>query len=150
MRALAALALLAVAAVAGAATALAHTAVVSTAPRDGARLARPPAVVAVTYGSPLAAAGEATVRGPGAAAAGTPRLRRADARTVVVPLCGGGPGRYDVAWTAVGADGHEVAGSVRFAVRGPAIVASLHELGALVLRAARALEITPAATADQR
>jgi methionine-rich copper-binding protein CopC len=136
--------------VAGAATALAHTAVVSTTPRDGARLARPPAVVAVTYGSPLEAAGEATVRGPGAAAAGTPRLRPADARTVVVPLRGLGRGRYEVAWTAVGADGHELAGSLRFVVRRPAIVAELHELGALVRRAARALETAPAATADQR
>jgi methionine-rich copper-binding protein CopC len=150
VRALVAL-LLAIAWAGGAATALGHTEVVSTAPRDGARLAAPPDAVVVTYGSPLAAAVEATVRGPGGAElAVKPRLDAGDARRVLIPLRGGGPGRFDASWTVVGADGHELAGSTSFVVRAPAIAAEVRELAALVRRAALALDAARRATAAQR
>jgi methionine-rich copper-binding protein CopC len=131
--------------------ALGHSEVVSTAPRDGARLAAAPDAVVVTYGAPLAAAVEAAVRPPGGAAlAVKPRLAAGDARKVVIPLRGGGAGRFAASWTVLGTDGHELAGSVSFVVRAPAIVAELRELAALVRRAAAALEAAREAAAAQR
>jgi copper resistance protein C len=133
--------LLAVAGAASAASALGHSEVVSTVPRDGARLAAAPDAVVATYASPLAAAVQATVRGPGGAPlAVKPRLDARDARRVLIPVRGGGAGRFDASWTVVGADGHELAGSVSFVVRATAIVVELRELAALVRRAAATLE----------
>ncbi len=119
MRALAALAL-AVVLTAGAGTALGHSDVVATAPRDGARLKAAPRAVTVTYASPLAAAVEATVRAPGGSARPVkPRLDARNARRVIVPVRGRGPGRYRASWTVLGTDGHELAGSASFVVRAP-------------------------------
>jgi methionine-rich copper-binding protein CopC len=149
-RALAAAAL-AVAWAGGAATALGHSGVVATVPRDGARLAAAPDAVMATYAAPLAAAVEATVRPPGGAElAVKPRLDARDARRVIVPLRGGGPGRFEATWTVVGADSHELAGSTSFVVRAPAIAAEVRELAALVRRAALALDAARRATAAQR
>jgi hypothetical protein len=143
--------LLAVAGAGPAATALGHSEVVSTVPRDGARLAAAPDAVVATYASPLAAAVQATVRGPGGAAlAVKPRLDARDARRVLIPVRGGGAGRFDASWTVVGADGHELAGSVSFVVRAPAIAARVRELGALVRRTALALDAARRAAAAQR
>ncbi len=93
------------------------------------------------YASPLAAAVNASVRGPGGAElAVKPRLDARDARRVVIPVRGGGTGKFEVSWTVVGTDGHELAGSTSFVVRAPSIAAEVRELAALVRRAAAALE----------
>ena len=150
MRALAALAL-AVVLTAGAGTALGHSDVVATAPRDGARLKAAPRAVTVTYASPLAAAVEATVRAPGGSARPVkPRLDARNARRVIVPVRGRGPGRYRASWRVLGTDGHELAGSASFVVRAPAIMAELREVAALVRRAALALDAARRAAAAQR
>ena len=150
MRALAALAL-AVVLTAGAGTALGHSDVVATAPRDGARLKAAPRAVTVTYASPLAAAVEATVRAPGGSARPVkPRLDARNARRVIVPVRGRGPGRYTASWTVLGTDGHELAGTASFVVRAPAIADAVRELAALVRRAALALDAARRAAAAQR
>jgi len=148
-RALAA-AVLALAWAGGAAAALGHSEVLSTVPRDGARMTAAPDAVVATYAAPLAAAVEATVRGPGGALAAKPRLDARDARRVVIPLRGDGPGRFDASWTVVGADGHELAGRTSFVVRFPAIADAVRELAALVRRAALALDAARRAAAAQR
>lgn len=141
-RALAALAA-AVACAALAVPALGHTEVAATSPRDGARLAAAPARIVVTYASPLGAAREAVVRGPGPAAAGPARLDPGDARRLVIPLRSGAPGPYEASWTVLGADGHQLAGALAFTVRGD-VLPEVERLGALIVATARRLSAAAA------
>jgi CopC domain len=91
--------------------------------------------VTVTYAAPLAAAGAARVVAGGRDVAGTARLDPGDARRLVIPLTAAGPLAYRATWTAIGADGHSLAGATSFTVRAPPAVAAAHRL-ALRLREA--------------
>jgi methionine-rich copper-binding protein CopC len=123
---------------AAAGAASAHTEVASTRPADGAVLAAAPRQVVVTYGAPVAGAGEASVRVEGRdALAGPARLAPSDARRLVVPVePGSGAGRYAVRWTVTGADGHDVTGELAFRVRVRPLAADIRALAAALEPAA--------------
>lgn len=100
------------------AAASAHAVLVSSDPADGARVERAPAAVRLVFD-------EAVTLPPGATAVLSSTGARVDAGgpreagdTVIVPLQAAVPaGVYSVSWRVVSADGHVVAGSIRFGVR---------------------------------
>lgn len=134
-RTAAALAVAACAWLAAAGGASGHSAVVATAPADGAVLDRAPRAVRVTHSSPLGAPGTAAAEG--AELSGPPRLDPRDASILVIPLRPGPAGVVEVSWVPRGADGHELPGSVSYRVRGGAGWGEVVELGAAMVAAAR-------------
>jgi methionine-rich copper-binding protein CopC len=122
-----------------AAPAAAHTSVERVEPAEGATVRAVPAQVRVTYGAPLASATSAAALVGSRDVAGAPRLDRADARRLVIPLRDGGPGAYRVSWEVVGADGHALTGSTTFRARPSGAVLAAHRVGARAASAARAL-----------
>lgn len=101
--------------VVGAATpALAHNSLVSSDPRNGARLTKAPAAVRLTFLAKLdPRATQVTITDPAGtrAEAGRPAV---DGRTVTVALRTGPAGQYTVAYQVPSSDGHPVRGKVRF------------------------------------
>jgi copper transport protein len=98
------------------AAAFAHADAVDTNPRNGAVLARAPALVSVRFNDAVRVApGNAAVRNGGASVlAGRPRTR---GRQLVLPLRGGlRHGDYSVRWSAVSDDGHIIQGVLAFSV----------------------------------
>jgi copper resistance protein C len=96
--------------------AAAHNSLTGSDPKDGARLARPPAVVRLVFLSRLDPASTAvTVTGPDGrtAQAGSPRF---DGPRVVIPFAPGPAGRYTVSYEIVSSDGHPVKGAIGFTV----------------------------------
>jgi methionine-rich copper-binding protein CopC len=97
----------------------AHTEVVATSPKAGARTAKAPARVTVTF-SAVIRGGTIVVRAPGGAivSRGPGGRDPANAKRLRVGLRTGlGSGRYTVRWTVDGADGHRQRGTFRFTVR---------------------------------
>jgi copper resistance protein C len=100
--------------------AAAHNSLISSDPKDGARLARTPAQVRLVFLSRLdpASTTVAVTRPDGRTArAGAPRF---DGARVMVPLMQGPAGAYAVRYKVVSEDGHPVEGTVRFTVTTPA------------------------------
>ncbi|WP_217913339.1 copper resistance protein CopC [Miltoncostaea marina] len=129
-----------------AAPAAAHTALETVRPADGAVLAEVPPRVVAAYGTALAAAGPAQASGGGGArVAGAARLDPRDARRLIIPLAGGGPGLHTVTWTVTGADGHDLTGRTTFRVRAPSLAATLRRVARELRTAAAALERAAAA-----
>jgi methionine-rich copper-binding protein CopC len=98
----------------GGAPALAHNALTNSSPADGARVARPPAVVRLTFLARLDAdRTRVTVTGPdgASAAGGAPRFAH---NRVTVPFRAGPAGRYTIAYSLPSADGHPIRGDVTF------------------------------------
>lgn len=95
----------------------AHTSLVGSQPVSGAILATPPTRVELTFAEPTRVTSLSLV-----SSGGGERRLKTPARTGLVavadlpPL---GPGRHEVVWRAISADGHPVGGSVIFVVRGP-------------------------------
>ncbi len=127
--------------------ALGHTDVVATIPAEGARLASAPAEVRVTYGQPLLSVEAAAVTVEGTSVAGRPRLARADAGTVVIPVVAERTGAHAVSWTVLAADGHALAGTMSFSVRGPAVPAMLRPVSDALLAAGVELRAVASAAA---
>ncbi|HEY3009957.1 MAG TPA: copper resistance CopC family protein [Micromonosporaceae bacterium] len=97
-----------------AAPAWAHNTLLSSDPPNGARLARAPAEVRLTFVSRLdPRTTEVTLTGPdgSSAAASTPVF---DNATVRVPLRPGAAGVYTVAYAVMSDDGHPVQGQLQF------------------------------------
>jgi methionine-rich copper-binding protein CopC len=94
--------------------AAAHNSLVSSSPKNGATVARPPAAVRLTFLARLdPATTKVTVTGPdgATAAAGAPTFT---GKTVTVRLRAGAAGRYTVAYQVASSDGHPIKGAVRF------------------------------------
>jgi copper transport protein len=108
--------------VAGSPTAAAHAALVSSDPLDGARLDRAPDRVTLRFDEPVQiVAGATRVISTAGGRADTGQPTPGDGgRSVIITLrgdLGHRPASYLVGYRVVSADGHVVAGSVRFGVR---------------------------------
>lgn len=136
----------ALAATLAAGPALAHNALSSSDPRDGARLAKAPAAVRLTFLARLdTTTTKVTVTGPdgASAAAGRPTFDRA---TVRVPLRAGAAGLYTVAYEVASDDGHPVRGRIRFTLTVAATPAATPPASESPATAAAAPSLTPAAS----
>jgi methionine-rich copper-binding protein CopC len=106
------------------APALAHNSLTGSDPADGARLARPPATVRLTFLARLdPARTKVAVTGPdgAVAAGGRPVIA---GRTVTVPFRAGPAGDYEIAYEVPSSDGHPLKGNVRFTLAVGAAVAT--------------------------
>jgi len=93
--------------------ALAHNSLTGSTPADGARLARPPVAVRLTFLAKLDPARvRVTVTGPDGAAAGG--AATVSGNRVTVPFRAGAAGRYEVAYQVPSSDGHPLKGRIRF------------------------------------
>jgi copper resistance protein C len=104
--------------------AAAHNSLVSSDPKNGAQLARPPAVIRLTFLSRLdPASAKVTLTGLDGRGAqgGAPRF---DGSRVSIPFAPGPAGRYTISYRIVSSDGHPVTGAVRFTLIGPAAPAN--------------------------
>ena len=88
---------------------------VTTTPADGSMLMAPPAEFSVTFPHPMRLS-SVTVQAQGQAAVELAVPEGDAASTVSVALPTLTPDTYTLAWTATGADGHEMSGSVEFMV----------------------------------
>lgn len=88
---------------------------IMTTPADGAMLMGPPAEFSVTFPHPMRLSG-VTVQARGQAAVEVAVPEAGAASTVSVPLPALAPDTYTLSWTATGADGHEMSGSLGFMV----------------------------------
>jgi methionine-rich copper-binding protein CopC len=88
---------------------------VTTTPADGAMLMTPPAEFSVTFPHPMRLSG-VTVQAQGQAAVEVvvPELEVSSTASVALPPLS--PDTYTLTWTAIGADGHEMSGSIEFMV----------------------------------
>ncbi|MFD2081125.1 hypothetical protein SAMN05421678_104189 [Actinopolymorpha cephalotaxi] len=98
--------------------AYAHAALVSSDPKDGAVLDRPPRRITLEFDDPISRKFDfVAVSGPGGATyqSGSPRVM---GNKVTQRLDHLGPaGTYEVAWRVVSADGHPVSGTLTFTTR---------------------------------
>src|SRR3954454_5946958 len=106
---------------AGAAPAAAHPTLAQAAPAAGLSAPSAPGAVQLAFSERAVARGSRiTVRGPRGAVATGPLRSGAGGRTLSVGVRGRlAPGVYDVAWTALGEDGHTTGGRFRFGIEGP-------------------------------
>src|SRR4051794_35083972 len=106
---------------AGAAPAAAHPTLGQAAPAAGLSAPSAPGAVQLAFSERAVARGSRiTVRGPRGAVATGPLRSGAGGRTLSVGVRGRlPPGVYDVAWTALGEDGHTTGGRFRFGLDGP-------------------------------
>lgn len=88
---------------------------IPTNPADGAMLMAPPAEFSVTFPHPMRLSG-VTVQARDQAAVEVAVPEAEAASTVSVALPALAPDTYTLTWTATGADGHEMSGSVEFMV----------------------------------
>lgn len=103
-----------------AAPALAHNPLTASDPKDGARVAKAPSTVRLTFLSRVdPGSTNITVTGPGGAAAGAGRPAFAGNK-ITVPLRAGAAGVYTVSWQMVADDGDKVGGKLRFTLTVPA------------------------------
>ena len=88
---------------------------IATTPADGAMLMAPPAEFSVTFPHPMRLSG-VTVQAQDQAAVqvAVPEAEAASMVSVALPTLA--PATYTLTWTATGADGHEMSGSVEFMV----------------------------------
>ncbi len=100
-------------------TAWAHNSLVGSDPADGARLARTPSVVVLTFDEPAIAMGtRIVVTGPGGEVqAGDPVLVDNTVTQALAPASTGGS--YVVQWRVTSADGHPITGTFGFTARDP-------------------------------
>lgn len=112
--------------------ALAHTEVTGTSPSSGEVLVAPPRAVLVTLSSPPVALESATVTVGGEDITGFARLDPEDARRLVIPIDGSGPGVYVAKWDVVAADGHRIPGTTSFTVTGTSLMSQISELATLL------------------
>lgn len=88
---------------------------ITTTPADGAMLMSPPAEFSIAFPHPMRLSG-VTVQAQGQAAVEVAVPEAEAASTVSVALPTLAPDTYTLTWTATGADGHEMSGSVGFMV----------------------------------
>ena len=100
----------------------AHAKLVSSSPADGATLDAAPATITLTFDSELESEGAGLVVTDASGATvdlgdGAVDLGDTERKTMKVSLKSGlGAGSYTATWTLTGDDGHEVTGSIAFAV----------------------------------
>jgi methionine-rich copper-binding protein CopC len=101
-----------------ASAATSHTGVVSTSPKKGAKLAKPPKAVTVTFSQEIRG-GSIVVRRAGTVVSlGSGGKDPRDVRRLRVVLKNGlGAGLYKVRWRVEAADGHEQSGGFSFMVK---------------------------------
>jgi hypothetical protein len=101
----------------GAAPAYAHVDLLSSDPKDGAKLAAPPSQAVLKFSEPLdpQLTKVAVTIDDKPVKLASPARTQGD--TITVPLAGGG-GKYRVVYRVVGTDGHRVDGDIRFTVAG--------------------------------
>lgn len=88
---------------------------VMTTPADGAMLMAPPTEFSVTFPHPMRLNGVTVqARGQAAVEVAVPEADAASTVSVALPTLA--PDTYTLTWTATGADGHEMSGSVEFMV----------------------------------
>jgi methionine-rich copper-binding protein CopC len=102
----------------GVSTAAAHEELVSSEPLTGASLDAPPAEIVLTFSGELTPESGFVLYGPTDDEVGTGGLdlRVADRNVIRGLGVDAGEGRYTVLWTAVGADGHPLEGTLTFVV----------------------------------
>jgi methionine-rich copper-binding protein CopC len=100
----------------GASEAMAHTRLVSSSPRMGAKLERLPDVVKLTFSEAVAQPVALTVTGPDGStlSAGKVSLRRASLSRPLVTTGEASAGRYTISYQVTSTDGHPLSGTVRF------------------------------------
>ncbi|GAA2758178.1 copper resistance CopC family protein [Actinopolymorpha rutila] len=98
--------------------AFAHAALVSSDPKDGAVLDRPPRQITLEFDDPISRKFDVVaVSGPGGATYQSGGARVLGSK-VTQRLADLGPaGTYQVAWRVVSADGHPVSGTLKFTTR---------------------------------
>src|SRR4051794_33904550 len=106
---------------AGAAPAAAHPTLEQAAPAPGLSAPSAPGAVQLAFSEAAVPRGSRiTVRGPRGAVVTGPLRRGAGGRTLSVGVRGRlAPGVYDVAWTALGEDGHTTGGRLPLGIAGP-------------------------------
>jgi copper resistance protein C len=103
----------------GIAAAQAHARLRSSVPANGSVLSSPPAHVTLELSEP-ARLTAAWIQRSGAPRKKIEPLPGESAASVVVTLPLLSPGRYELSWRALSADGHIVPGHIRFTVAAPA------------------------------
>jgi hypothetical protein len=95
-------------------TASAHDELLSTGPADGAKVARVPAAVTLTFGEPpLELGARLRIVGPaGDVTLGSPKLSGDKVTQAIEP--GAGAGKYTVQWKVTSGDGHPISGQFSF------------------------------------
>lgn len=116
------IAVAAAATLAGASAASAHTSVVSTTPKHGAKLKALPGTATITFSGPMVRVGKVRVTRNGRGnLVRSARLAPGNARRIVVRLKRVAPARqkavYRIVWNATSPDGHAQRGVVAFRVR---------------------------------
>lgn len=100
------------------AVATAHSALVSSSPKDGAVVARVPARVVLVFAQVPAKVGLMSVMDlQGRDIVARVRRDRRDARRVVVTLKPGAAGRYRTTWRVMSPDAHRLTGTFSFTAR---------------------------------
>jgi methionine-rich copper-binding protein CopC len=98
--------------------ALAHVDVVATSPRKGAKLAKMPRAVTVTFSAQILGGSIVVKNGAGRVVSKRGGRDPSDVRRLRATTKSGlGKGRYVVRWKAKSPDGHVQSGSFRFSVR---------------------------------
>ncbi len=121
-----------------------HTGLSSARPPDGAVVGIAPERVVLTFAQPFVRAGDVSVTGPsGAELAAEPRQDPRDARRLIVGVGPDGAGVYDVGWSIVAADGHEITGTTSFRARRGSVARSTEAIRRALADAASAM---PAST----
>lgn len=88
---------------------------ITTTPADGAMLMAPPAEFSVTFPHPMRLTAVAVqAQGQAAIEVVVPEAEATSTASVALPPLS--PDTYTLTWTATGADGHEMSGSVEFMV----------------------------------
>ncbi len=105
----------------------AHATLVGSNPADGSRLAEAPATVELTFDEPVQLVrGSAHVLNGSLQIVNQPQQAGASGAKVEIPLPASLPtGAYVVVWQVISADGHNIAGSLRFGVRTDADAAAV-------------------------
>ncbi|WP_379516826.1 copper resistance CopC family protein [Nonomuraea insulae] len=123
--------------------AAAHTSLKASSPQDGGRVGTAPSHLVLEFTGRLVTFGyRVEVRGPDGRAyqAGPPRVVRATLTQPMMPL--GPPGEYQVAFRVVAADGHPLAGGIRFTLTVPGPAAG----GVMAVEAPAPLALVPPAS----
>ncbi|WP_049824028.1 copper resistance protein CopC [Bradyrhizobium sp. WSM2254] len=104
--------------VTGAGQALAHAALVSTSPRDGAIVAGQPSELTLAFTEPVSPITLKLI-GPDGSASILERSALRDKTLVVTPPTGLRDGTHVLSWRVISEDGHPVSGSVLFSIGAP-------------------------------
>jgi len=102
-----------------------HAALVIAVPGPGSTVTVAPTRISATFDDELdGPKSSLLVAGPGGSTVGQGGVSPDDPKTMVASLTAGGPGAYEVRWTAATTDGHIERGTYGFAVSDPAASAS--------------------------